>query len=255
MPRQKKEDYRVKCYGVKCRQCDAPCELQAAGISRFREEMDDRRVARTGTLHDADVSGTAFQGRPTSPGATPDRFDDNEIAPDREREIRLETVRKMAEMYFNRPASFDLAMRRAYFNGNQSDLARVKGMTRAAISKQICRERDEKLKSENSALRNMTETERTVYRLAAEYGILRVSEIARQAGYTRRTVYLCIQRLSEKYGISIHIYRPSQKKDTKKLTPPAKSGKTNDHHQRRGKSRGGWGCVIGENQYNGNSGI
>lgn len=225
MPRQKKEDYRVKCYGVKCRQCDAPCELQAAGISRFQEEMDDRRVARTGILHDTVFFGTVFPEEPTSAGATPDRFDDDKIAQDREREIRLETVRKMAEMYFKRPASFDLAMRRAYFNGNQSDLARVKGLTRSAISKQICRERDEKLKSENSALRKMTETERTVYRLAAEDGILRVSEIARQAGYTRRTVYLCIQKLSEKYGISIHIYRPSQKKDAKKLTPPAKSGK------------------------------
>lgn len=234
MPQQKKEeDYRVKCYGVKCRQCDAPCELKDAGISRFLEEMDDRRVARTGILHDTVFFGTVFPEEPTYAGSTPDRFDDDEIAPDWEREIRLETVRKMADMYFKRPASFDLAMRRAYFNGNQSDLARVKGLTRAAISKQICRERDEKLKSENYALRNMTETERTVYRLAAEDGILRVSDIARQSGYTRRTVYLCIHRLREKYGISIHIYRPSQKKDAKKLTPQAKSGKTNSSQKER----------------------
>lgn len=217
MTRQKKEeDYRFKCYGVKCRQCDAPCELQAAGISRFREEMDDRRVARTGILHDTVFFGTVFPEEPTSAGATPDRFDDDEIAPDREREIRLETVRKMAEMYFKRPASFDLAMRRAYFNGNQSDLARVKGLTRAAISKQICRERDEKLKSENSALRNMTETERTVYRLAAEYGILRVSEIAKQAGISRRHVYRVSHILSEKYGVHVTFFRPSRKKTQKK---------------------------------------
>lgn len=238
MPRQKKEDYRVKCYGVKCRQCDAPCELQAAGISRFREEMDDRRVARTGILHDTVFFGTVFPEEPMSAGATPDRFDDDEIAPDRGREIRLETVRKMAEMYFKRPVSFDLMMRKAFFGQNQSDLARFRGVTRAAVSKAIIKERDDKLKAENSALRCMTETERTVYRLAAEYGILRVSEIARQAGYTRRTVYLCIQRLSEKYGISIHIYRPSQKKDAKKLTPPAKSGKTNSSQKERKEQRG-----------------
>lgn len=216
MPRQKKEDYRIKCYGVKCRQCDAPCELQAAGISSFREEMDDRRVARTGILHDTVFFGTVFPEEPTSAGATPDRFDDNEIAPDQEREIRLETVRNMAEMYFNRPASFDLAMRRAYFNGNQSDLARVKGLTRAAISKQICRERDEKLKSENSALRNMTETERIVYRLADEDGILRVSEIAKQAGISRMHVYRTLHVLSVKYGIHVTTFRQSQKKYAKK---------------------------------------
>lgn len=216
MPRQKKEkDHRFKCYGVKCRQCDAPCELQAAGISRFREEMDDRRVARTGILHDTVFFGTVFPEEPTSAGATPDRFDDDEIAPDREREIRLETVRKMAEMYFKRPASFDLAMRRAYFNGNQSDLARVKGLTRAAISKQICRERDEKLKSENSALRNMTETERTVYRIAAEDGVLSVSEIARQSGLSRWTIWRVQRIFRLKYGIVLHFQRPSRKKSKK----------------------------------------
>lgn len=224
------KDERVKCYGVECPKCHHPCELQAAGIDRYNDDWSDRRIAREGGMHNVFLRASVPDMSTAAPDLCADPDAGTEASPSK-RDLQREIVLHLAELYFRRPATFDMMMRRAFFDENQSDIARHKGVTRAAVSKAIREENNRRLKSENAALRQrcddlvrMTRAEAAVYKVCAVDGVLSVSEAARQTGFTRRTIYRSIQVLSEKYGISIHTSPGDNKKIAKKLTAPAKSG-------------------------------
>ena len=217
------QDPRVQCYGRDCWRCSAPCDLYAAGIDRCREELDDRRISTTGILHDTEYWGEVPDVTAAA-DECPGRFDpddpaDVEPGMDSVREIQLEIVRRMADMYFTRPSTFDLMMRRAYFGDNQSALARHKGLTRQAVSKAIKKERDDKLRAENSAIKSMSPHEFAVYQTCCEDGILHIPAVVRQTGLSRATVFRVRLKLREKYGIVILFSRLSRKKSQKKSLP------------------------------------
>ena len=136
------------------------------------------------------------------------------------RKIQRETARKIAEMYFTSPCTFDAEMRKIYLGENHSEFAKTTGVTRQAISKAIRSEKGEiyrreisNLKKQNSALNKMTATELKIYQLCGNDGILNISNVAKQAGVHRQTVYRVLHRLSEKYGINVTLDKSRKKKN------------------------------------------
>ena len=221
------EDPRVKCYGVDCPKCGHPCELHAAGVSRYRDDMDDARLSRDGIRKDTLYFGEVFPE--IAEQTAPPPYDDEvkETPAGRVRELQREIVRKLADTFFHRPATFELMMRRSYYEYNQSDLARLRGVTRAAVSKAIRDERREILKAENTRLRQrcddlarMTRTEAAVYKVCVVDGVLSPTEAAKQTGLGRATVYRVRHYLSDKYGILIHFQGDENKKIAKKVDTP-----------------------------------
>jgi DNA-binding phage protein len=135
------------------------------------------------------------------------------------RQIQLETARKIAELYFTSPLTFDVTMHEVYLGENHSEFARQTGVTRQAISKAIQTEKREKyrreiatLKKQNSAFNKMTAAELKIYQLCGEDGILSISNVAKQAGVSRQTVYRVLHRLSEKYGLKVTLDSKRRKK-------------------------------------------
>ncbi len=198
------------CYGKKCDKCDNPCQLQNAGINVIREKKQERMRTSNNRKEVAE-------------------FDDNienqfNYLSEKEQitlvcAIRLDTIRKIADMYFSSPVTFDATMREIYLGENHSAFAKSSGVTRQAISKAIRTENGERyrreisnLKKQNSALNKMTATELKVFQLCGRGGILTISSVAKQAGLSRTTVYNTLHNLSEKYGICFTLDKSQNRK-------------------------------------------
>ena len=139
-------------------------------------------------------------------------------------------IGRIAELYFNAPASFDCLMKKIFQQKNQSDVARQKNVSRQSVNKRLLYElgiaqkrsdlqarRDRELADAKAKLEeaeaerrkhvqnlpNMTEKEYAVYKICAVDGCLCVSGVARQAKCSRSAVYKIIGQLKRKYGIVI----------------------------------------------------
>ena len=140
-------------------------------------------------------------------------------------------IGRIAELYFNAPATFDCLMKKIFQQKNQSDVAR---QSRQSVNKRLLYElgiaqkrsnmqarRDKELaeakaqladieaehKRKIRSIRKMTKREYAVYKLCAVDGCLCVTGIAKQLDCTPRAIYKIVQRLEEKYGITIKLQR------------------------------------------------
>jgi DNA-binding phage protein len=124
----------------------------------------------------------------------------------------------MAFFYIEHPTEFDKFVMQFFCQKNQSDIARMQGVSRQNISKKIRAERQEELKKEidtlkkrNAAFATMTTNELKVYQICCIDGVFGASNIAKQAGISRWTVYRVLHRLSEKYGITATLEKSRKK--------------------------------------------
>ena len=136
------------------------------------------------------------------------------------RQARFDTVRKLVFFYLERPVEFDKFVMQFFYGKTQSDIARMQGVSRQNISKKIRSERQEELKKEidslkkrNAAFATMTVNELKVYQICCIDGVFGASNIAKQSGISRWTVYRVLHRLSEKYGITATFDKSRKKKN------------------------------------------
>lgn len=141
-------------------------------------------------------------------------------------------IGRIAELYFNAPATFDCLMKKIFQQKNQSDVARQKNVSRQSVNKRLLYElgiaqkrsnmqarRDKELaeakakladieaehKRQIRSMRKMTKKEYAVYKVCAIDGCLCVSSVAKQTGCSRYGVYQIVRRLERKYGITIKL--------------------------------------------------
>ena len=67
---------------------------------------------------------------------------------------------QIADIYFTRPTTFELLMKKIYKDYNQSDLAREKGITRAGVNKRLMQELGIGQKQNNLKIRNEIELDK-----------------------------------------------------------------------------------------------
>lgn len=204
------DDYRIKCYGVSCQKCDKKCVLRDCGSDHAKEIKEDKFAKSHNVMERHFELFSNIED-------ILDIQQDTNIDPIRR--ARLEAARQMAFFYIEHPAEFDKFVMEFFLDKNQSDLAKERNMTRANVSKRIVTERGDKLKREiaslkqrNAAFSKMTTTELKVYQLCGEDGIFNVSNIAKQAGISRVTVYATLRKLREKYGINFTLEKSRKKK-------------------------------------------
>jgi DNA-binding phage protein len=196
------------CYGIDCSKCEHPCELQESGINVIKEKKaENQRIHGKNWLIEYD-----------------DHIESNVDAKDYTqisfaRKIQQETARKIAELYFSSPLTFDVTMHEIYLGENQSAFAAKKGITRQAVSKALKNEKTDKfrneitlLKKQNSALQKMTATELRIYQLCGEDRVLSIANVAKQAGVSRQTVYTTLHNLSVKYGFNFTLHNQRKRK-------------------------------------------
>lgn len=204
------EDYRVKCYGTKCQTCKLDCILKTAGANFAKEQKEDKFTASHKVIE---------RHTELFDNLAEILSDENNITISPTRQAQLDTARKMAFFYIEHPAEFDKFVMQFYFNKNQSAIARDRNVSRESISKQIRNERGDKyrkeianLKQTNAAFATMTANELKVYQICCIDGVFGVSNIAKQTGISRWTVYRVLHRLSEKYGIVATLEKSRKKK-------------------------------------------
>ena len=200
------EDYRVKCYGTTCQTCKLDCILKTAGANFAKEQKEDKFTATHSIIN---RSMELFDN-------LSETFSVSDVSPIRQ--AKLDTVREMAFFYIEHPTEFDKFVMQFFCQKNQSDIARMQGVSRQNISKKIRHERQEELKKEianlkqrNAAFETMTANELKVYQICCIDGVFGASNIAKQAGISRWTVYRVLHRLSEKYGITATLNKSRKK--------------------------------------------
>ena len=202
-------DFRLLCYGRKCQTCDLECPLKSAGENFAKEKKEDKFASTHSVINNQIELFDKFS----------EMFSvaDN-IKVSRIRQAELDTARKLAFFYVEHPTEFDKFVMQFFFGKNQSDIARQQGVSRQNISKKIRHERQEELKKEidslkkrNAAFARMTTNELKVYQICCIDGISGASNIAKQAGISRWTVYRVLHRLSEKYGITATLDKSRKK--------------------------------------------
>lgn len=199
------------CYGIDCSKCEHPCELQESGINVIKEKQ-----AETQRIHGQNWL-IEFDERIDS-SVPIDTKDNAQIS--FARKIQQETARKIAELYFSSPRTFDVTMHEIYLGENQSTFASKKGISRQAVSKAIKNEKAEKFRSEietlkrqNSAFEKMSATEFRIYQLCGRpKKVLSIANVARQAGVSRQTVYATLHNLSVKYGFNFTLHNQRKRK-------------------------------------------
>ncbi len=202
-------DFRISCFGEKCHSCQLECPLKVEGQKKRRERTAESYAA----THYAIDKTVCFSDELE----TIINSEDTTLSPITR--ARLDVARKMAFFYLEHPTEFDKFVMQFFCGKTQSDIARMQGVSRQNISKKIRSERQEELKKEidslkkrNAAFATMTINELKVYRICCIDGVFGASNIAKQAGISRRTVYRVLHRLSEKYGITVTLDKSRKKK-------------------------------------------
>lgn len=118
------------CYGKLCPRCESPCALRECGIDVVREKKEVLAIAHgnTDSVPYSDGIETVLS---FSRGPFPDP------APDSESRSARQVVARLVHLYLDHPAIFDMLVRRVYLDWNQTDYARWRGVTRAAVSKSL----------------------------------------------------------------------------------------------------------------------
>lgn len=203
------DDFRLACYGQKCQTCKLECSLKAAGGNRIKEIREEKYIQsggkmRTdiGLIEELEIIAEDYTGQDIDPI----------------RQARFDIARKLIFFYLEHPAEFDKFVLAFFCGKNQSDIAKERGVSRQSISKKIRTERHEEMKKQidslkkrNAAFATMTTNELKVYQICCIDGVFGASNIAKQAGISRWTVYRVLHRLSEKYGITATLDKSRKK--------------------------------------------
>lgn len=195
-----------QCYGRECLRCPEPCRWKACGIDVIREKKEVLAIhngaRHTGNLEQANAA-EAMQ-RAFLPEAEPGGG---------ESPVRtgiLEALNRVAFLYLDYPKLFDVLIRRIYLCQNQSDIARSRGVTRAAVSKELRRNvadmmtRELGLKTpvaKHDRLLGLTTEEFAVYKILFLDGCS-VRSAAAQLGISKSKVARMGQILRRKLGKS-----------------------------------------------------
>ena len=134
------------CYGIKCGNCKDECELKECGLSVIQEKKDVLSV-HNGTNHLVYIDEMR--------GHSHSENDFEESLPDEMKtalslfneeqsrefssaeEQTLQAIRVMAYLYLDDPKLFDAMIRSAFNHETQTKMAAQKGVSRAAVSKDM----------------------------------------------------------------------------------------------------------------------
>ncbi len=186
----------TQCYGKECLRCVNPCPLHECGVNVIREKQDV--LAISNGRKDTVSLDEMFDMELDIP-------EHGRIQTTKKNQNVLDVLNRIAFLYIDYPRVFDGLIRRIYLGQNQTQIAKDRGLTRAAISKELregvfnmmTRELGIKtpiIKREN--LLNLTAREFEVYKLSGQGYSER--EISGMIGISKSTVHRVGQSLSRK---------------------------------------------------------
>lgn len=158
-----------KCYGVNCISCHhVECELRTCGIAVIREKQKETAL-RFGKKDEMVCDANFIDGMEGKESDFIEEIDHPEPSV-RElvKDAQLEVLRKVIQLWLEKPMTFEATLMKIAKASNQSDLARKKGVSRQYISKAIRAENNNKYKEEIMRLKkvnNLSPDEFAVYRL------------------------------------------------------------------------------------------
>lgn len=132
MKKEKELKNIEQCYGKECLNCPDRCQWYACGIDVIREKKETLAI-HNGARHIANL-----EQADTAEAMQRDFLPEAE--PGGESSVRtgiLEALNRVAFLYLDYPKLFDALIRRIYLYQNQSEIARSRGVTRAAVSKEL----------------------------------------------------------------------------------------------------------------------
>lgn len=119
MENEEKERDITSCYGTECGKCENPCQWYACGMDVIREKREDE--ARRFTV--------PFNEKIETP-----ELDVSDI--NRKNDDVLYALNRFVFMMREHPVLFKALIDRLYDNKTQTDVARERGITRQAVSKE-----------------------------------------------------------------------------------------------------------------------
>lgn len=128
----------VQCYGKDCMKCPDRCQWYACGMDVIREKKETLAIAN-GTRGVLSLDGMQSENG-NKEKLSADFMSALEIPPEEAsagRKTLLDAINRMAFLYIESPRIFDALIQRIYLRRNQSDIARSRGVTRAAVSKEL----------------------------------------------------------------------------------------------------------------------
>lgn len=127
----------TQCYGKDCMKCPDRCQWYACGMDVIREKKETMAIARgtRGTVSFNEMlSASENEELPAELMSALDIPGEEDATG---RKMLLDAINRMAFLYLESPRIFDALLRRIYLRQNQADIARSRGVTRAAVSKEL----------------------------------------------------------------------------------------------------------------------
>lgn len=217
------------CYGKGCLRCPVTtCELRECGINVIREKQ--REIAMRMSKRDDKVADEEYIDDMTDmendKGEYMEEFlsavehEDPTVA-ELLQQVKLDTIRHILHFWAEKPTTLEVLFRSVLYGQNQSDIAKLRSVSRQNISKIIKTERREQyqkqisdLQREISVYHNLTPDELAVYRYCMLDGCS-IRTTAKMLHMSPAHVYRVKQCLRRKMGKSETPVSPKTKKSEK----------------------------------------
>lgn len=219
----------ANCYGKHCLHCETPCELQSCGINVIREKQHEIAL-RFGKRDEMVADEVYVDDMCDSRKGGPDDYMDDFLAavehedPTEEellKQVKLDTLRHILHYWAEKPTCLEAMFRRYLLGQNQSDMARIRGVTRQNVSKIIKTERREIFQKQIHDLQERLDTmeklspeEIAIYRSCMQDGCS-IRSTAKQLHLSPARVYRVKQSLRRKMAKSETLLTPQNKKNQK----------------------------------------
>lgn len=180
----KDEEELAKCYGVNCLSCTCTdCELRACGVNVIREKQHE--IALRFGKRDEMVTDETYVDEMCDHRHHGDYLEQFLATVEHQdptidellRQAKLDTLRHVLHYWAEKPTSLEVLFRRYLYGQNQSDVARMRGVTRQNVSKEMKMESGEYYRRQIKQLRHkadvfatLSATELAVYRICFEGG-------------------------------------------------------------------------------------
>lgn len=199
---EKKRDI-ANCYGTDCGNCSEPCELHDCGMNVIREKQEDEARRFTVPFNekietpDLDVSDINWKN------------DDV-----------LYALNRFVFMMREHPVLFKALIDRLYDNKTQTDVARERGITRQAVSKERKNSLIKYMESELGMKAPVAKREKLLGLTGKEFEVYKkifvdgcsLKSASKQLSIPLSTVYWIRTKLRQKLSKSCKIKKPVQKK-------------------------------------------
>lgn len=121
MEKEEKERDVASCYGVECGRCHDPCQLYACGLDVIREKKEEANRRNSRSLRYNDAIETK------SEELCDINWQNDDV---------LYALNRLVHLYKEYPVIFNALIDHLWDNKTQSDVARERGITRQAVSKE-----------------------------------------------------------------------------------------------------------------------